>query len=352
MDDIQNKYKRRSKRYKAKWRCANLLVLALVSFSGYASKVVQLPYLKGGETREYAYVLWQTNPGAATSIQLLPTVNATGRTEYASNQYSGLAKHSEVRNLPSALHNAVAHLVSHAGFQISHKEASWKLQFVLYDYQTLYALDDRDHAASLGLGQIDRVWSQWAGDNKASRVKLALVLYDHLGHQQLTVPVAASMMPCERGATPMVYGPGPEQQFLNGFATTTTGQTFAAAVNRSMVELVQFFADQPIRGSVLKVDRNEVYVSLGKGTVYPKEVLQLQYQQDAALPPYTVGHLAVEEVFDDVAITHPIDLFAANIAAGDQVSIYKKLTQPVALPVSKRAVECQADDSRQEQTAE
>ncbi|NVK88404.1 MAG: hypothetical protein HWE13_09765 [Gammaproteobacteria bacterium] len=332
------------------------LVLLVVVSSGWpiamaaapvTQQVIQPPYLTAEQTRQYSYLLWQSPVGEGLQVQILPTLNASGRAEYSSLGKSGRHASSEVRNVPDVLHQAITELTFHAGYRAAPQAAAWRVQWILNDYQTLYAMDDRDHSASLSGAQLDRLWSEIAGDDRAARVKVTMVVYDAAGRQRLVVPVVASMWPCERSAIAFNYPPSQQQAFLNQWASTTTGQTFAAAINRTLQELNRFFLEQPLTASVLRVEQNQVYVSLGQGVVYPREILQLEYQEDPNFPAYSVSRLVVEEVFDEMAITHPLDVFAANVIPGDQVSIRKTLPQRTFKSVARSAGQCAQDERRQ-----
>lgn len=301
----------------------------------------RLPMLKGTETRFYSHIHWQRQPGNGVRVNLLPPVNATGKTPYDTRGLNGHAADTEVRTLPNALNILFEELVRTSHFlEPVSQPADYFLQFHVQRYDSLYALGESDHLLSLGFAQIDRAWSEVFGDNKPARVSLSLVIYNRNYEAILEVPVTAQLDPCERSSNPMPFSPRVNQAFFNAYATTTTGQATIAAINRTLEEASKFFASQPIRGEVLKVDNNAIIVNLGKGIVYPEEELQLMYSGDSKLPAYPVSRLAVEKVWQEHALVHALDVFSGQVKAGDEVILNKVMQKRQWLSVAGEPVKC------------
>ncbi len=301
----------------------------------------RLPVLKDAETRYYSHIHWQRQPGSGVRVNLLPPVNATGKTPYDTRGLKGHAADTEVRTLPNALNILFEELVRSSHFlEPVSQPVDYYLQFHVQRYDSLYALGESDHLLSLGFAHVDRAWSEVFGDNKPAKVSVTLIIYNRNYEAILEVPVTAQLDPCERSANPMPFSPRVNQAFFNAYATTTTGQATIAAINRALEEASKLFAAQPIRGEVLKVDNNEIVVNLGKGIVYPDEELQLMYSGDSGLPAYPISRLAVEKVWQEHALVHALDVFSGQVKAGDEVVLNKVIQQRQWLSVAGEPVKC------------
>lgn len=330
--------------------CFMFCVAAFASIGLQAkNKQVALAKMMSDDTRYYSHLHWQDQPGAGLAIKLLPSINATGKTAYDIRELSGKDHHSEVRTIPNALDQVLFQLVHNSQFLTpSTRGFDYYLQFHIQQYDTLYALGDSNHDLSLGFGHIDRAWSQIHGDDKPAEISLTLVLYNRQQQPVLEVPVTAELDACARSGQPMTFSPDLRmageatinQTFFDGFATTTTGQTFIAAANRTLEQVNQYFDQRPIHGTVIKVDQNEIYLNLGEGIVYKNERLDLLYEGDKALGSYPVSRLEVEQVQQNSAIAHALDMHSANVLAGDRVRLNKTTAPRKAVSFAGEAIGC------------
>lgn len=330
--------------------CFMFCVAALGSISLYANnKQVALAKMMSDDTRYYSHIHWQDQPGAGVAIKLLPSVNATGKTAYDIRGLSGKDHHSEVRTMPNALDQVLFQLVHNSQFLTpSTHSFDYYLQFHIQQYDSLYALGDSNHDLSLGFGHIDRAWSRVHGDDKPAKISLTLVLYNRQQQPVLEVPVIAELDACARSGQPMTFssnlrmtgGGVVDQTFFDGFATTTTGQTFIAAANRTLEQVNQYFDQRPIHGTVIKVDHNEIYLNLGDGIVYKNEQLDLLYENDNALGSYPVSRLEVEQVLPNSAIVHALDTHTTNVLVGDRVRLNKTAAARKAVSFAGEAIGC------------
>ncbi|WP_144391491.1 hypothetical protein [Pleionea sediminis] len=340
----------------AGWKYSLIMSLYFVGFclSSSATTLRQPPHLTGETTRNYSHIHWQNSPGPGIPIRLLPSVNATGKASYSTQNLSGKSHNSEVRTIPDALDSLIYQLVKNTHFlnpTIATEPTQYSLQFHLRQFDTLYAPGDRNHLLNLGFAHIDRAWSQLNGDNKPSVVKLIAVIYDEDFIPVLEVPISAKLLPCQRSGNVMTFSPVTPQQFLNGFATTTTGQAFIAAVNRALQEVASHFGDLPIVGKVVKVEQNDIYINIGEGVVYPNEELDLIYQSDNSFN-YVVGRLAVEETWPNMSLVHSLDVPSSNVLAGDSIELKKQASKPKLRSVAGKPIICSKVEKQAEQRAE
>ncbi len=310
------------------------------------------PHLSGDQTRLYSHIHWQGQYGSGIRVKLLPGVNATGKESYSVHGLSGKDHNTEVRTLPDNFDEIFFELTRNSRFlnPVKH-QADFLMQFHIRRFDSLYNPGDRNHLANLGFAHLDRAWSQLHGDNKPATISLTLVLYDNNYIPLLEVPVVSQMMPCERSGNPMVFSALSDQQFLNGFATTTTGQAFIAAINRALEETTHYFAQRPITGRVLRVENNDVYINLGSSLLRKNETLELLYTDKEGIPPYSVSRLEVEETWDDLALVHALDIHTANVQAGDTVKLKKHSKRPKFVSVAGDPIVCNELQKKSEKKA-
>ncbi|NVJ58867.1 MAG: hypothetical protein HWE27_00685 [Gammaproteobacteria bacterium] len=304
-------------------------------------KVIQSGYLSSDDVRFYSNLVWQQQPGSALSVHLLPSVNASEHDVYQVSFDNQNVGDLESKSVPSTLQAVNQELVNNTRFlkAVNHS-AEFQLQFIIQNYETLYSLTGSDNWLDYSFAKLDQAWSAMAGDNKPSRVNVTAVLYNKSGEMLLQVASGGSLSPCERSANPMIFPPHHGQAFLNGFAKTTTGQTYIAAVNRTLTEVAKYLANEPIRGEVLKVDRNNIYLSIGEGIVYPNETVNLIYSNNDNFPSYTLGRLEIEAVEQSISVAHAIDMHTANVIPGDKVQLKKVIQERAYLSAGERSVTC------------
>lgn len=303
--------------------------------------VIQRPKLKPEEIRFFSNLIWQRQPGSPVTIKLLPLVNASQHDSYQVNLNQQSLSDLESKTIPSALDTINQQLVNQTAFlQTVNHSADYQLQFIVQDYQTLYSLTGSDNWLDYSIAKLDQAWSAIAGDNKPSQVKVTMVLYDKDGTMLLQMPMGGALSPCQRSANPMVFPSHQGQAFLNGFAKTTTGQTYIAVINRTLTEVAKYLADTPINGEVLRVEQNNIYLNLGQGIVYPEETVHLIYQENPQMPSYPVGRLEVESVYANISIAHAIDVHTANVLPGDKVQLKKPIQARAYVSAGKQPVSC------------
>jgi hypothetical protein len=297
-------------------------------------------YLKDRQARRYSHIHWQRQPGYGIPVRLLPSVNATGKQAYDIQSLTGHAVDTETRTLPNALDQLFRELVSVSHFlEPVAEEPDYYVQFHVRRYDSLYALGKSDHLLSLGFAHIDRSWSQIFGDDKPATVSITLMVYNRDYDPLLEIPVTVELDPCQRSGNPMLFSPRVNQSFFNAYATTTTGQATIAAVNRALDAASQFFAALPIRGQVVKVNENEIFINLGSGVVYPREQLQLLYD-DGTGTPYPVSRLEVEQVWQQQSLVHALDVFSGQVKVGDQIVLNKVIQQRQWVSAGDQKVSC------------
>ncbi len=310
------------------------------------------PHLSGDQARLYSHLHWQGQYGSGISVKLLPGVNATGKDTYSVHGLSGKDHNTEVRTLPDNMDDIFFELTRNSRFlNPVEQQADYLMQFHVRRFDSLYHPGDRNHLANLGFAHLDRAWSQLHGDNKPATISLTLVLYDNNYIPLLEVPVVSELMPCERSGNPMVFSALTDQQFLNGFATTTTGQAFIAAINRALEETTHYFAQRPITGRVVRVDNNDIYINLGSSLLQKNQTLNLLYTDKEGLPPYSVSRLEVEETWDEIALVHALDIHSANVQPGDTVKLRKHSKRPEFVSVAGDAIICNELQKKSEQKA-
>ncbi|MCO7224081.1 hypothetical protein [Pleionea sp. CnH1-48] len=306
-------------------------------------------HLHGKMTRYYSHVHWQKQPGNPIRVRLLPGVNYTGKSGFDINALSGKEHNTEVRTIPSTLEHLYAQLINNSNIlKVDNNQFEYYFQIHIQDYNTLYAPSDSNDLLSLWFAHIDRAWSMMSYDDTPGYSAISLVLYNKELEPVLEIPVMSHMYPCERASKPMTFSPGQYQAFFDGLATTATGQSLISAVNRGLVEVAAFFKNRSVRGQILRVDNQDIFINIGMGQLYKNERVKLMYKDDPVLPAYAVGELQVEEVYDDYALAYAVDVRASNVVAGDEVVLNKIIKKRQFVSVAGKPIRCKNPDTREQ----
>ncbi len=299
-----------------------LLLLVTLHPAVLAESVHRTPYLNSETTRQFSHLVWQKHLGDGISIALLDTVNATNKSSYNIKGLDGFD--IELRNVPQQLEPLFSELINRSHFlTINNDRPEYFLQFQIREFKSRFSLTNSDDPFSLGLAYLDKSWSKMNGDDGPSSVALVLSVFNNLHQPLIHIVTKASLDSCEVATNPMTFGPGEFQSFYSQLATTTTGQTLIAAVNRSLDELSSYFQHLPIRGKVIEVQENELILNLTDSTVFKGDRLTIKQFNQQMNKYQKTGSIEIESVQEDFSIAHALTLKTANIRPGDQVELGK-----------------------------
>ncbi len=276
--------------------------------------------LKGKDTRFFSHLLWTTKTNSAIKVKLLPSINATGKSSYPNQSVRGIHAKTEVRTLPDNFNHLIKQLINNTQFlRTDQTHYDYQIQFHIKRYDTLYHSARNNHLFFRVFSEIDRVWSNLHGDSTPSRVTLVLTLYDQSLNTLLEVPVSSELLPCQKAQHTMTFQPGPQQAFFDALATTTTGQTLIAAINRSLVEVDHHLKNTPIQFPVIDIVDNTLIAQFHHPQLKPGDSVQLIFPEEERM--YHTGLLEIESIRNGTIRLHSIDTPMGSIHQQDRLQI-------------------------------
>jgi|GEM_PF-2798957 len=287
-------------------------------------------YFEYQDAAQYSHLLWQSTLKDPISIELKAIKNFSGIPIDERDEDETYFYHGKLPTVMNAIY-ADAFRASRLFNPVS-SNGDYRVELILDSYKLPfdYAPDDTWWQA------LHDDADRWLQTVPHTYVKLSVKLTS--GRKKLKSwmdSVEMTLSSCDLNASPQpaTYANN-NNELARKYLATTPGQTFLAATNFLILQMLERLNEEPLTGKVEKIYGQEVYITSDSASFVEGKLVDVYLEHEiSGTAPFPAGQLKIIKTMQNRAIAYPVSLRADHIKPDDWVALSPPV--PMSQPKSK-----------------